>query len=694
MRSAPQPSPNGRSSHQQLSRWCTAICAVPAFLLFLLVLVGARDLRLTFDETFNITVAKNLALKGVYGTSTYNGTVALDPAISTGPTVLVPIAAVIKVAGPGVWQSRIVAVLYFALFIVAVGIILRRCHSPGLAMILAFSALAPFRVYEEASRVLGEFPAFAMVAAAAVILQWSLSEGSRWRPLVAGGVLAIAVLAKPLAFPVYLSALAAVGIHGATGGAGLRQSTLRAGALLIVPAVIPAVLWMVAPRLLHPEYFHIRASLMSQQVVYAGRLTPLDQLWGRVLALPSPGLFLVMTVASAVVLWSAWRFRRTWEVFLSLSFFGYLCWWLFLAPSADRRLALYWVWIGAVMIGLAVSAAWARLEASVAWTPARRAGGALGLVLVVVLIGWVLVGTAGQYKEIAGRRGMLQEQLRLVRFATWAAGEAGASPARVYGYQWYMPWVIPALSTVEIGEFERDWLLAAESHSAYLVEVPEMRGDAFVRSLVRRAMAQYGSESSEFGPYVVHRLLSGRWTDRLLTCDLQQDLLSVLSSADVLALPTRLEDRRGRFRFPLALGWNVGWEKGLGIRPIRPAVAMITEAELLFRGVEWRPNTRLLLGVLIPPELSDGFTLRASLLLPGAPSLEVGRVVVARGLYRSGSPFFYSLFPSFPEYTGRAVLKIALLPEPGGGGADWAFLSPLAFVRAPGVGRAEDCLRR
>jgi len=121
---------------------------------------------------------------------------------------------------------------------------------------------------------------------------------------------------------------------------------------------------------------------------------------------------------------------------------------------------------------------------------------------------------------------------------------------------------------------------------------------------------------------------------------------------------------------------------------------MISKAELRFRGIKWKPNQRLLVGVLRPPEYSDDFTIRAAILIGSRPMVELTRVVFNKEDYPSNDPFLYVLFPPATRYSGEAVLRIELLPEPGGGDADWAFLSPIALVRATSTAEVNDCLHR
>lgn len=670
----------------------SALALVPAAGMLLLVIVGIFSLPLSFDEALNLNGPRNLLMWRVYGTRTFGGTVPLDPLIGTGPTVLIPVALAQWTGGIGIVQSRIVAILFFVLFLGAIWRLMRgEAPLPILGSALAFAALVPFRVFEEAARVLGDFPAFAFLGLTAILLVRGLKDDRALLILASGAAASAAVLAKPQAMPVALSAIATIALHHARRTrTTTRPRIVKASILFLLPLLIPLLFWIAVPRLLHPERLATRAALMAQQAFFAGRLIPAHEAVARLWALPSPIVAFCMVAAAFWGVLVGVRGRDDSTTFLALTFLGYLVWWLFMLPTPERRYALYWIWIGSILLGFVgarITAGWSDLSSGLSMTRRARA---IRLSIISFSAIFSIWSLSTQYPLILREQAKLQAQKEVLRFVARAAAE---QTVRVYGYQWYVPWFISALSAVDVGEFEADWLRSKEEHTAYLVEIPELKGNDFVSELLARAVKQFGSEPTVIGPYTIHRLLSRRWTDRILLCPVENDFLAALSSDDVVSVPTALNDPKGRFRHPLTLGWKVGWERDLNIEPLRPAVAMITEAALLFRGVGWGPENQLLIGVLRPPEYSDGFTLRVRVIAPGEPGEELGKVVVQRELYRN-DPFSYFLFPA-PDRPRRVVtVSVAISPEPGGGAADWAFLSPVVLVRAPGVTHVRDCLRR
>ncbi|MDR7521423.1 MAG: hypothetical protein QN168_03055 [Armatimonadota bacterium] len=676
---------------ESLGRLGHVAALVPAAGLVLLALAGAANLRLTFDEAFNITVSRNLVLRGIYGTATYNQIRPFDPAISTGPTVLVPVAIALRLGGLGVIQSRVAPVLLFGIFLLVVFRLHRGTPMTPVAQAITVLLLFPSGIFQEAARVLGEVPAFAFTGFTAILLGRAASSQHGYA--AAGGMAALAVMAKPLAFPIAVSGVVAIALTRPRQFErnGVRRA-FAACLLYIIPFAIPVLYWIVIPRMIDAEYASIRAALMTQQSVFSGRIAALEEAIKRIGALSSPLLALLMVVGGLDGVFIALRRRDPAMMFLSLTFLGYLGWWLIIAPTPGRRFALYWLWIGAVFGGCLAARAtdWLMITTRPRLAARVRPLVAAGVFVFATLA--ALVSTVRSYHVVSAQRTLLEEQLALVRFARGLSMAGSASTARIYGYQWYMPWIIPALSSIEVGEFERDWLWSKQPHAAYLVLVPEIQRDVFVRTLASRAASQFGAEPSVLGSYTILRIVAGKWLDRLVLCPIERDLLAELPSGTVRSFPSALEDPRGRFRYPLTLGWRVGWEENLNITPLRPAVAMITRAELHFSNVVWRPDLRVLLGVLRPPESSDGFTLRASIIAVGRPEAEIARFVFRREAYHPNEAFAYALTPPLPYRRGEFTLKVELLPEPGRGDSDWAFVSPLVVVRAPDSAKVSDCV--
>lgn len=191
------------------------------------------------DEGFNLTVPVNLlqglgyASDGVLSGSTL---IPFDPRISTGPVVLLPIAAVLATGADLVVGSRLVPAAFYLALLVAVWLIGRRVGGrwAGLAAVcvpMAFDATAPPSPLQGPADVLGEVPAAALLAWALYVL--------RRRPWLAGLLVGLAIQAKYislLAVPAFVLAYV-LRLHGVRWAYRLR-ALLVPGALVVAPTAL------------------------------------------------------------------------------------------------------------------------------------------------------------------------------------------------------------------------------------------------------------------------------------------------------------------------------------------------------------------------------------------------------------------------------------------------------------------------
>jgi hypothetical protein len=208
------------------------------------VVVAADSLlhnRLWEDEAFNLTVPRNLvAGLGYTSDGTLSGSVLTpwDIRISTGPVVLLPIAATMALGADPVLGGRAVALAFWALLLAALFLLGRRLGGrwAGLVAVAAALALDASRgvsPIQGPADVLGEIPAAALIAWTFVVL--------RRRPWLAGLLLGLAVQSKLIAL-LALPACFVWLLLAAPGGFGARMATaFRRGwpalALLPVPTL-------------------------------------------------------------------------------------------------------------------------------------------------------------------------------------------------------------------------------------------------------------------------------------------------------------------------------------------------------------------------------------------------------------------------------------------------------------------------
>lgn len=260
--------------------------------------------RLWEDEAFNLTVPVNL-LQGLGYTS--DGTLSgseltpYDARISTGPAVLLPIAAVLATGADLVVGARLVPAAYFVALLVAVGILGNRMGGRWAALVavtvpLAFTAAALPSPIQGPADVLGEVPAAALLAWALVAL--------RRRPWLAGLLVGLAIQAKYIALlslPAFIVAVLLLQ-HGRPWLQRIRALIAPAIALT-VPTLLVEVVAFIA---LGPAGFvdHLRATRdfirsggQVAHTTFAEKLTTLASSW----YLP-PALFIVAVVVAVAAL--------------------------------------------------------------------------------------------------------------------------------------------------------------------------------------------------------------------------------------------------------------------------------------------------------------------------------------------------------------------------------------------------------
>ena len=136
--------------------------------LILLLLIGAFLLLYHldqypapwYDEGSHLHVAKNFALNGVYADFSSEGNRPFGPAVGVGPTVLLPIALLFKVAGVSIPLARMVIVVYGVLALAGLYFLTARLVNPRAALVaLALVLLSPaIDFVYNARTVLGEIP--------------------------------------------------------------------------------------------------------------------------------------------------------------------------------------------------------------------------------------------------------------------------------------------------------------------------------------------------------------------------------------------------------------------------------------------------------------------------------------------------------------------------------------------------------
>ncbi|GAA2462853.1 hypothetical protein [Agromyces soli] len=193
------------------------------------------------DEAFNLTVPLNLLSGLGYssdGALSGSEITPFDPRISTGPTVLLPVAAVLATGMDPVLGARLVPLAFWALLLAGLWVLGRRIAGRWAALLavalpLGFDTTGGFSPIQGPADVLGEIPAAALIVWALVVLPR--------RAWLAGLLVGLAVQAKfiaLLALPAF-----AVAIWALAPGRGWPRigTTAKRAWLPLVIAGLPSL---------------------------------------------------------------------------------------------------------------------------------------------------------------------------------------------------------------------------------------------------------------------------------------------------------------------------------------------------------------------------------------------------------------------------------------------------------------------
>ncbi|WP_423494746.1 hypothetical protein IM711_04950 [Microbacterium esteraromaticum] len=221
-----------------------AFWTLAAGLLACNVIVMQHSLTARFweDEAFNLTVPLNLlAGLGYSSDGALSGSTItpFDPRISTGPTVLLPVAAVVALCTDPVVGARLVPLTFWVLLIAGLALLGARSVGRWGALVaaavpLAFNGVGSISPIQGPADLLGEIPA-------AALLVWALIVLPR-RAWLAGLLVGLAVQAKLialLALPAF-----AVALWVLAPGNGLQRliETIKRAWLPLILVGLPSAL--------------------------------------------------------------------------------------------------------------------------------------------------------------------------------------------------------------------------------------------------------------------------------------------------------------------------------------------------------------------------------------------------------------------------------------------------------------------
>jgi 4-amino-4-deoxy-L-arabinose transferase-like glycosyltransferase len=320
---------------------------------------------LWYDEGVNLQAARNLVMTGRYGLVYDDRLQLFDPQLTTGPTVIGPVAAAFALFGVGLTQARAVIALYTLLAGAGLCWVGSQVagRAAGALAVLALAAVGDYVGVAETRSVVGEVPALAYLLLGTGLLASGLGArragsgrtpgmGSRWRLAAAGGVIGLAVLTKAQLAMVIPGLLLALWRVGRRQPRGLAWD----GAVLVLALAAPMLCWQLLQLVVLGPRGYLDNLAAIQAVARVSSETPPLRKAGAgladVAAAPSAWLGLL---ALAYLWLRVWRAdpRLARPAALVLPVFATLSWaWFVCFSMGWSRLAVPAIMAGCLCVGL------------------------------------------------------------------------------------------------------------------------------------------------------------------------------------------------------------------------------------------------------------------------------------------------------------------------------------------------------
>jgi 4-amino-4-deoxy-L-arabinose transferase-like glycosyltransferase len=155
-----------------------------------------------FDEGLNFQPPRNMVLYGEYAMRSFEGFRVLDPALQTGPPVMLPVALSFRLLGIGLFQARLVLALFGILCFAVIYRVARTLYDETvgwavMVLLLTFAADDEFLSFLYMSRqVLGEVPALLFFLSGLLLWFRSWEQAESWHLLGTGLLFGLAMVTK------------------------------------------------------------------------------------------------------------------------------------------------------------------------------------------------------------------------------------------------------------------------------------------------------------------------------------------------------------------------------------------------------------------------------------------------------------------------------------------------------------------
>jgi 4-amino-4-deoxy-L-arabinose transferase-like glycosyltransferase len=289
-----------------------------------------------FDEGAHVQVAMNLAHGASYAQISADGTLDYAPSIGVGPTVMLPVAALLRISGDSLAAARLVTVAYLLvatllLYVIASFLFGRVSASVTIGLLLALPALDWIATGRQ---VLGEVPAFAFLLAGGIIAtRNSCFKGAT----LAGFLFGLTLVTKGqylLVLPV------AIVVLGLVDRLDRRQRSLAWFSVVVGVAVFTWAAWMASLVLLIDggqvveNVRLLRASSSGALIVF-----DLDRMTAGMRLILSPATFglVVPSLVAGVIAMRRAEGKRRFGLHALIIFQGlWFCWFVFASIAWQR----------------------------------------------------------------------------------------------------------------------------------------------------------------------------------------------------------------------------------------------------------------------------------------------------------------------------------------------------------------------
>ena len=291
------------------------------------------------DETFHLTMARNLAVYGQYASGRpETGFVPFDGYASVGPAVLIPVAIAFKTFGVSLVVARAVMALYFLALCLVVFLFMRHRFGDAAAGAAVLLLTGSFGSVYLARSLYGEVPALFYAVTALLLWERALSRPRiSFAGVLAGAVFALALLSK-LFFAIAVAPFLAILLYDRFQ---VRLVSWRHVAVPLMSFLVVWGAWMTvesvhgAPEGSGPAE---SAAMHAHYLLFGFDSLPATAAW----LLEQPVTVLVSALGVIYVL--SWSLRRPVEhpsacLFLLAPFFVF--WWLFFTTGRHPRYMFY-----------------------------------------------------------------------------------------------------------------------------------------------------------------------------------------------------------------------------------------------------------------------------------------------------------------------------------------------------------------